>query len=170
MDSLIAVSYTHLDVYKRQEKYITSQERDEYEQKHSEELKVVNENLYPSDMRGWIHIDEWSDESMCREIEKLATEIRENAEVFVVVGLGGSNQGARAVIEALSPQDAVSGGPEILYAALNLSASYYESILQRIGNRSVYINAVSYTHLDVYKRQQNWHTKEVQLLLLFQIE
>ena len=48
------------------EKYITSQERDEYEQKHSEELKVVNENLYPSDMRGWIHIDEWSDESMCR--------------------------------------------------------------------------------------------------------
>lgn len=125
------------------EKYITSQERDEYEQKHSEELKVVNENLYPSDMRGWIHIDEWSDESMCREIEKLATEIRENAEVFVVVGLGGSNQGARAVIEALSPQDAVSGGPEILYAALNLSASYYDSILQRIGNRSVYINVIA---------------------------
>lgn len=125
------------------EKYITSQECNEYEKEHSKDLKTVDDNLYPSDMRGWIHIDEWANEVMCEKVEKLAMEIRDNAEVFVVVGLGGSNQGARAVIDALSPQAAKSGGPEILYAALNLSASYYESILQRIGNCSVYINVIA---------------------------
>lgn len=123
--------------------YLTRQEYDAYAQSHQAALELVDCNAYDSDMLGWVHIADWADDAMCTDIEQLAAEIRENAEVFVVVGLGGSNQGARAVIEALSPQDAAEGGPEILYAALNLSAAYYETLLRRIGNRSVYINVIA---------------------------
>ncbi len=125
------------------EQYLTTQEYEDYAKNHENELKIVDENLYHSDMLDWVHVDEWADDAMCTKIEELAAEIRENAEVFVVVGLGGSNQGARAVIDALSPQNAAAGSPEILYAALNLSASYYENLLKRIGNRSVYINVIA---------------------------
>lgn len=125
------------------EKYLTAQEYERYAEKHAEALKMVDENRYPDNMLGWIHTRAWADDVLCERIEKLAAEIRENAEVFVVVGLGGSNQGARAVIDALVPQDAEPGSPEVLYAGLNLSASYYETLLRRIGNRSVYINVIA---------------------------
>lgn len=125
------------------EQYLTPQEYDTYVQSHQMALETVDQNVYVSDMLGWIHTEEWANEALCSQIEKLAAEIRDRAEVFVIVGLGGSNQGARAVIDALSPQNARAGGPEILYAALNLSASYYESLLNRIGDRSVYINVIA---------------------------
>ena len=125
------------------EQYLSPQEYEEYAKKHETEIKTVDENQYQSDMLGWVHVNDCADDAMCTKIEELAAEIREKAEVFVVVGLGGSNQGARAVIDALTPQDALQGTPEILYAAVNLSASYYETLLKRIGNRSVYINVIA---------------------------
>lgn len=125
------------------EPYLSSQEYKAYTEEHQAALETVDHNAYDSDMLGWVHIEEWTSGAMRAQIKTLAEEIRENAEVFVVVGVGGSNQGARAVIDALAPQGSVSGGPEILYAALNLSAAYYESLLQRIGNRSVYINVIA---------------------------
>ncbi len=125
------------------EQYLTPEEYEAYVKKHMPALKTVDENKYNSEMLGWVHTEEWADEMMCGQIERLAKEIRENAEVFVIVGLGGSNQGARAVIDALTPQDAVPDGPEILYAALNLSAAYYQQLIRRIGSRSVYINVIA---------------------------
>lgn len=82
----------------------------------------------------------------CREaacelelIRRTAAEIRQNAEVFVLVGVGGSNQAARAMIEALGGP----GGPEILYAGNTLSAHYLQSVLRRIEGKSVYINVIA---------------------------
>ncbi len=125
------------------EQYLTEQEYEAYVEEHQEELRVLDENAYASDMLGWLHPGDWADEEMCGRIEDIAAEVRERAEVFVVIGLGGSNQGARAVIEALSPQDVRPEGPEILYAALNLSASYYEAMIKHIGSRSVYLNVIA---------------------------
>lgn len=69
-----------------------------------------------------------------------AEEVRENAEVFVLVGVGGSNQAARAAIKALSR---AGDGPEILYAGNTLSAHYIRGILDRIRGKSVYINVIA---------------------------
>lgn len=123
--------------------YLTEQEYGRYIQERRGALETVDHNAYNSDMLGWVHLEEWAGEAMRAQIKELAAEIRREAEVFVVVGLGGSNQGARAVIDALTPQDAAPGGPEILYAALNLSAAYYEDLIRRIGDRSVYINVIA---------------------------
>lgn len=128
---------------KHMDEYLTEQEYMAYREKHLAALETVDQNAYRSEMLGWVHTEEWGGQALRAQVKGLAAEIRQNAEVFVVVGLGGSNQGARAVIDALSPQDAAPGGPEILYAALNLSAAYYEDLLRRIGARSVYINVIA---------------------------
>ena len=86
---------------------------------------------------GWLHCREAACE--LETIREKAAEIRQNAEVFVLVGVGGSNQAARAMIEALKGP----GGPEILYAGNTLSAHYLQSVLRRIQGRSVYINVIA---------------------------
>ena len=82
----------------------------------------------------------------CREaacelelIRQKAAEIRKHAEVFVLVGVGGSNQAARAMIEALQ----APGGPEIVYSGNTLSAHYLQKVLRHIQGKSVYINVIA---------------------------
>lgn len=118
-------------------------ERQRFIQENTEKLEAVDENRYDSDMLGWVNVNEWGNPKICAGIRQLADEVRRNAEVLVVVGLGGSNQGARAVIDALSRGGGESGAPEVLYAALNLSADYLQKLFERIGNRSVYINVIA---------------------------
>ena len=90
--------------------YLTQQEYDAYATRHADALAIVDRNAYESDMLGWVDVDEWANADLCSQIKTLAAEIREKADVFVVVGLGGSNQAARAVIDALTPQDTANGG------------------------------------------------------------
>lgn len=123
--------------------YLTQQEYDAYATRHADALAIVDRNAYESDILGWVDIDEWANADLCSQIKTLAAEIREKADVFVVVGLGGSNQAARAVIDALTPQDTANGGPEILYAALNLSGAYYNNLVKQLDGKSVYIDVIA---------------------------
>lgn len=68
-----------------------------------------------------------------------AEEIRKKADVFVIVGVGGSNQAARAMIEALQERK----GPEILYLGNTLSPYYISHVLKRMEGKSVYINVIA---------------------------
>lgn len=72
-------------------------------------------------------------------IRRKAEEIRKNAEVFVLVGVGGSNQAARAMIEAMKKP----GGPKIVYAGNSLSAHAVQTVLDEIEGKSVYINVIA---------------------------
>ncbi len=72
-------------------------------------------------------------------IREKAKEIRENADVFVLVGVGGSNQAARAMIEAMKKP----GGPKIVYAGNSLSAHAVQTVLDEIEGKSVYINVIA---------------------------
>ncbi|TCL67390.1 glucose-6-phosphate isomerase [Hydrogenispora ethanolica] len=92
-----------------------------------------------SEMLGWVNVDGCTGAALVSRITETAREIRENAEVFLLIGVGGSNQGARAVIKALQPD----GIPEILYAGNNLSPRYLERILAQIRGRSVYANVIA---------------------------
>lgn len=89
--------------------------------------------------QGWLDTKEWADqEKLCR-LEELAKEIRKKAEVFVVVGVGGSNNAARSVIEALRKADA----PEIIYAGNTLSPHALMVMLNRLEDKSVYIDFIA---------------------------
>lgn len=72
-------------------------------------------------------------------IKRKAEEIRQDADVFVIVGVGGSNQAARAMIEALQDGE----GPEILYLGNTLSPYYISQTLVRMEGKSVYIDVIA---------------------------
>lgn len=82
-------------------------------------------------------------------IQGLASEIRERDEVFVLLGVGGSFLGAKALLEALSPNYLSEEErrrqylPEILFLGNNLSANYYADVLRYIGERDFSLNVVS---------------------------
>ena len=76
-------------------------------------------------------------------IQQVATEIQENADVLLVIGVGGSFLGARAVIDALSPYFRTNNGVEVIYAGNNMSGAYLKQLITYLENKSVYVNVVS---------------------------
>lgn len=83
-----------------------------------------------SDFLGWVTLPSSITDEVLREIEDAATVLRTHCEAVVVVGIGGSYLGARAVIDALSSsfdwlQDKKDRkNPVILYAGNNISEDY----------------------------------------------
>lgn len=76
-------------------------------------------------------------------IQHVANEIKERADVLVVVGVGGSFLGARAVIDALTPYFRSLNGVEIVYAGHNMSGAYLKQLLTFLDAKSVYVNVIS---------------------------
>lgn len=72
-------------------------------------------------------------------IKEKAEEIRRDADVFVIVGVGGSNQAARAMIEALKDRK----GPEIVYLGNTLSPYSISHTLKGMEGKSVYIDVIA---------------------------
>ncbi len=88
-------------------------------------------------VKGWV--DPAAQRRFLGAVAAKAREVRENADVFVLVGVGGSNQAARAVIQGLGLGD----GPRILYAGNTLSANYLANLLRQLEGKSVYINVIA---------------------------
>ncbi|QCR31524.1 glucose-6-phosphate isomerase [Lysinibacillus sp. SGAir0095] len=78
------------------------------------------------------------------DIESIAKEINQRAEVLLVIGVGGSFLGARAVIDALTPYFAPDEfGVEVIYAGQNMSGAYLHQLLKYLDKKEVYVNVVS---------------------------
>jgi glucose-6-phosphate isomerase len=98
---------------------------------------------------GWLRYPESMPTSELRRMETLAEEVRAEADAFVVIGIGGSYLGARAVVEGLSHafpsllSPDRSKAPLIFFAGQNLSGSYLEELLEVLEDRSVYVNMIS---------------------------
>jgi len=100
-----------------------------------------------SEFLGWIDLPSRIEESLIDSIEVDAKAIRENSEVLVVVGIGGSYLGSRAIIEALSsPFSAFysdTKSPVILYAGHNISQDYHAELLQLLDKKEYAIVVIS---------------------------
>ena len=68
--------------------------------------------------------------------------IKNNCDVFVVIGIGGSFMGAKAIIEALSPTFNRKS-PEIIFLGTNLCAEEYQEVFDYIKEREVIVNVIS---------------------------
>ncbi|MBR4391080.1 MAG: glucose-6-phosphate isomerase [Bacteroidales bacterium] len=84
-----------------------------------------------NDFLGWVGLPSEIDESLITDIEKTALELRKKSDLFVVIGIGGSYLGARAVIEALQNHFAPLTGekPLVVYAGHNMSEDYLKELL-----------------------------------------
>jgi len=98
---------------------------------------------------GWRRILAKPNDAEIDRIEQHAAKIRQDADIFIVCGIGGSFTGAKAIIEALNlPFN--SGRPEILYAGHQMSGRYLQELLKYIASpkpdgerKSVYLNVIS---------------------------
>lgn len=94
-----------------------------------------------SDFLGWIDLPAEALEHL-QPLRITAEEIRAESDVLVVVGIGGSYLGARAVIEALTPPFD-DGGTEVVYAGNHIDGGYLQSLLRHLEGKRVSINVIS---------------------------
>ncbi|GAB4454017.1 MAG: glucose-6-phosphate isomerase [Armatimonadaceae bacterium] len=100
---------------------------------------LVNGTGAGADFRGWLDPAAMVSDAEIAEIESVAADLRDKSETLVVIGIGGSYLGARAVIEALAAADA----RPVLFAGQNLSAHYHSHLLESLKGKRVAVNAVS---------------------------
>lgn len=76
-------------------------------------------------------------------ILKTASEIQRESQILLIIGVGGSFLGARAVIDALTPYFRTNNGVEIVYAGQNMSGAYLKQLLTYLDRKEVYVNVIS---------------------------
>ncbi len=110
---------------------------------------LIGKNGKGNDYLGWIDLPTEIDQRLIDDISKQARWIQQNAEILVVVGIGGSYLGSRAVIEALkhSFDYLLPGGeakkPIVLYAGQNLSEDYLADLIDILDDRDYAVNVIS---------------------------
>ncbi len=102
-----------------------------------------------SEMIGWT---KKIDNNIIDEILSLRDEVKNNANCFVVVGIGGSYLGSKAVNDIFSDYYEDSSF-EIIYLGNNLSSKYIRDTLEYLKNKDFYVNVIS----------KSGNTKEVEV-------
>ncbi len=92
------------------------------------------------EMTGWVQAPINYDKEELEYILNVADVIREEAELLVVLGIGGSYLGARAAIEALSES---GQGIEVKFLGINLCSDYYAEILDEIRRKKTIVCVIS---------------------------
>ncbi len=98
---------------------------------------------------GWLELPTNFDKEEFERIKKAASKIQSDSDALIVIGIGGSYLGARAVIDALTNsfynlQDkAKRKTPQIFYVGNNISPVYMNDLLDLIANKDVSINVIS---------------------------
>lgn len=98
---------------------------------------------------GWLELPTNFDKAEFERIKKAAAKIQSDSDALIVIGIGGSYLGARAVIDALTNsfynlQDkAKRKTPQIFYVGNNISPVYMNDLLDLIANKDVSINVIS---------------------------
>ena len=93
---------------------------------------------------GWLHVDDWASDEKIAQVEDLAGRLRERADTFVLVGVGGSNNAARAALCALGARDgSLDGAHRVTYAGNTLSAFELRRVLDDLGGHEVVVDCVA---------------------------
>lgn len=130
--------------YKNTLKFVT---KEEIENSETLVLKaketLLNKTGLGSDFLGWVEYPYNFDQEEFSRIKKAALKIQNDSEVLVVIGIGGSYLGAKAIIEALTPYFKKEKGLEIIFVGHNLSSTYAKQLLDYLENKSFSINVIS---------------------------
>lgn len=109
--------------------------------------ELVTKRGKGNDFLGWLDLPINVTENEINKIKSVAKQLIEKSEVIVVVGIGGSYLGARAVIEALQPYftttDNRKKNTEIVYAGTHLSEDYLHDLLHWLNDKEYSIIIIS---------------------------
>ena len=99
-----------------------------------------------NDFTGWVDLPVDYDKEEFERIKVAADKIKGNSDILIVIGIGGSYLGARAVIEFVKSQnynDLRKGTPAIYYAGNSISPSYLNELLEIIDGKDFSVNVIS---------------------------
>lgn len=118
---------------------ITEKEIKEYKEKVEKCHKMLHEGTGEgASFLGWVNLK--NDEQELARIKQAAKRINETSDVLIVIGIGGSYLGARAVIEALSNP---FGENKVIFAGNNVSPDYLNDLLDYIKDKDISLNVIS---------------------------
>ena len=98
---------------------------------------------------GWLELPTNYDKEEFERIKKAGKKIQNDSDVLVVIGIGGSYLGARAVIDSLTHSfynampEKKRKTPQIVYAGCNLSPVYLNDLLEFVEGKDISINVIS---------------------------
>lgn len=121
---------------------------------YKEQVENIHKELHKrtsdeKDFVGWLELPSNYDKKEFSRIKKAAKKIKKESDILVVIGIGGSYLGARAVIEALTSTfnnmltEKQRKYPQILYVGNNLSPNYINELIEYIGDKDFSVNVIS---------------------------
>ncbi len=121
---------------------------------YKEQVENIHKDLHrrandEKDFVGWLELPTNYDKEEFKRIKKAAKKIKKESDVLLVIGIGGSYLGARAVIEALTSSfnnllpARQRKRPQILYVGNNLSPNYMNELIEFVANKDFSINVIS---------------------------
>ncbi|MBP5343190.1 glucose-6-phosphate isomerase [bacterium] len=124
-------------------KFLTKEEISKAKEDAKKAYKVLKDKSGPgNDFIGWFDYPISYDKEELERIKAAAQTIQRTSEVLVVIGIGGSYLGARAVIEALTPYFENSG-LEIIFAGNSISSTYLTKLRYYLGDKDFSVNVIS---------------------------
>ena len=96
----------------------------------------------------WVDLPENYDKEEFAAIKAASEKIRQDSEVLIVIGIGGSYLGARAAIEFLNNSfynihKGQKGNPQVFFAGNSISSTYLQDLVELVGDRDFSINMIS---------------------------
>lgn len=119
------------DDYIVDKSHLLEEAKDWYHRLNSESMEYT----------GWVDLPAGIDRELVDDIITTAERIKSQCSLFIVVGIGGSYLGAKAVIDALN--GSMYGCPDIQFAGYSMSAAYQEKLIRRMNNESTCLCVVS---------------------------
>lgn len=122
---------------------------DELEKEFGEAVRNFHQQMEEgtsvgADFLGWRKLPVELDQEELKSVIETAERLRKQAEVVVVIGVGGSYLGARAVQDALSPYFGKDeNNPEVIFAGHNLSGAYMNQLLKHVDDKEVAVIVIS---------------------------
>ena len=126
---MIKVNFEKAEEYSNVHKY--------YDEAKSHINKLLDNSI---DMTGWVKHPYEYDKNEFENIKKVADEIKQNAEVLVSIGIGGSYLGAKAAIDFLSnyyehrSEQKNKRGVEVIFVGNGLSEKYLRETMEYVKN------------------------------------
>ncbi len=105
---------------------------------------LTDGNGLGNDFLGWVDLPVNYDKDEFARIKAAAEKIRNNSDVLIVIGIGGSYLGAKAAIDFVTgPFYNYTAKTQIIFAGNNISPNYLNSILECIEGKDVSVNVIS---------------------------
>ena len=122
--------------------------------KYKDQVENIHKDLHrrkddEKDFVGWLELPTNYDKKEFKRIQTIAKRINKDSDILLVIGIGGSYLGARAVIEALSSSFYQMQNLKqrkntlVLFVGNNLSPNYINDLIEIIGDKDFSINVIS---------------------------